>query len=336
MKQLAALPVVLLLSVSAGAATIHTADILAKTAEATFACAQWRAVGLCFWLDCSVLGCRVETSLKIGHYNPDLVVSSYNTLGDNPWREMQPVLGAIQQSAAGSVLGSLIDVVMDSSGNRTEGSRRRDHKNLIYRETDAIGHPALDTVLAALPPPFRCASEAKSFVPYFQSAIDALSWRTGLPESLFPASLIPGQREIGNWPLATWGSVYPRSGWAIQPEEPKAAAITAQRAGDIVTRLLQPHVYLPLSVLEPSTEGLWAPGPLIENDPSTGTWQMLAPVTDTECQLFGIEEPLISWANGRVDPEGDYVWNLWRPYQCCASAGQLLIGDINWIEYPPQ
>ncbi|MEX0951571.1 MAG: TraU family protein, partial [Gammaproteobacteria bacterium] len=70
------------------AASITTPEIIERTAAATFACMQWRPVGLCFWLNCSLFGCSVESSLKIGHYNPDLVVSSYNELGGNPWREI--------------------------------------------------------------------------------------------------------------------------------------------------------------------------------------------------------------------------------------------------------
>ena len=38
---------------------------------------------------------------------------------------------------------------------------------------------------------------------------------------------------------------------------------------------------------------------------------------------------------GRVDSEGDYVWNLWRPYKCCQRRGQWFLFDIDWISYPP-
>ena len=32
-----------------------------------------------------------------------------------------------------------------------------------------------------------------------------------------------------------------------------------------------------------------------------------------------------------VDAAGDYVWNLWRPYQCCRRRGQWFLFDINWM-----
>ena len=198
---------------------------------------QWMPTGVCFWLHCTVTGCSVRTSIKVGHYNPDLVVSAYNELGGNPWAEIRATLGLAQQAAATGLLGSLLPIPVDSAGNRTEGTAARDHQNLIYRETDAIGHPlsSLSGLVAGVG--LLCPSETTSFVPYFESGLDALSWRQEVPEIFYPASFIPGLREIGSWPLHTWGGVYPRTGWTTQAEEPKAAAINAQRAGDIVRAL---------------------------------------------------------------------------------------------------
>jgi integrating conjugative element protein (TIGR03756 family) len=136
------LTITLLACSGAQAGNINTAEILSKTAEGTLACLQWMPVGLCVWLDCSLFSCSVQTSLKIGHYNPDLVVSSYNELGKSPWTEIRQTLGIAQHAVATGILGSLLNVPIDSAGNRSEGSnRRRDHRNLIFRETDAIGHP---------------------------------------------------------------------------------------------------------------------------------------------------------------------------------------------------
>jgi len=317
------------------AADIRTTDIAARTAQATFACTHWTPVGLCFWLRCTLFGCNVETSLKVGHYNPDFVVSSYNELGQNPWQDIQALLGSIQQSAASGILGQLAELPIGSAGNRTEGSAdRRDHKNLVFRETDVIGHPV--GLLSGLLPQPRCVSAAEPLVPYFLSALDAGSWRHDLPEMLYPASLVPGMREVGHWPLQTWGPVFPRTGWTIQAEEPKAAALTAQRAGDIVTRKHQPHIYRSLADPKSSNQRSWPPGELVETDARTGIWQMLSPKPESDCAVFGLNDlgSASGWGGGRVDASGDYVWNLWRPYQCCERGGQLFLFDINWMDYP--
>lgn len=330
--------VLLVMPLPGKAGTITTPEIVAKTTAAALACMQWMPIGTCFWLRCTLFGCSVNTSLKVGHYNPDLVVSSYNELGGNPWAEIRATLGLAQKTAANGLLGSLLPVPIDSAGNRTEGtSDNRDHKNMIFRETDAIGHPlsSLSGIVAGVG--MLCQTETTSFVPYFQSGLDALSWRQEVPEIFYPPSFIPGLREIGTWPLQTWGGVYPRTGWTTQAEEPKAAAINAQRAGDIVTRTGQPHVYVPVTASSSSSQRVWSPGPLMEKDRRTGTWQMMVPRTETSCDVFGTNDlaTLTGWGGGKVDSEGDYVWNLWRPYKCCQRRGQWFLFDIDWIPYPP-
>ncbi len=329
---------VLMLPINGYTGAITTPEIVAKTTAATFSCMQWMPIGTCFWLHCSWHGCSVRTSIKVGHYNPDLVVSSYNELGGNPWTEIRATLGLAQKTAANGLLGSLLPVPIDSAGNRTEGaSNKRDHKNMVFRETDAIGHPlsSLSGIVSGVG--LLCQTETTSFVPYFQSGLDALSWRQEVPEIFYPASIIPGLRELGTWPLQTWGGVHPRTGWTTQAEEPKAAAINAQRAGDIVTRPAQPHVYVPVTGSSSSGQKVWPPGPLVEKDRKTGTWQMMVPRTESGCKVFGTNDlaSLTGWGGGRVDSAGDYVWNLWRPYKCCQRRGQWFLFSIDWMAYPP-
>ena len=339
MKKTCSLLLVLVLFVQSYRAfcgVISTPQIVAQTTTAALACMRWMPVGVCFWLHCSLTGCRVRTSIKVGHYQPDAVVSSYNALGGNPWLEIRSTLGLAQKAAATGLLGRLIPVPVESAGNRTESSPGRDHRNLIFRESDVIGHPvsSLSTILSGTG--YLCRSQARSFYPYFLSGLDALSWRLEIPEMFYPASLIPGLREMGTWPLQSWGGVYPRTGWTTQSEEPKAAAINAQRAADIATRTGQPHIYTPLRGGSGFGQRVWPPGPLVEGDPRTGYWQMLSPKAESSCAVFGRNDlaSLNGWGGGRVDAGGDYVWNLWRPYSCCRRRGVFLF-DINWIQYPP-
>ena len=326
--------VLLLVCGGVHAGSLTTAQIVARTSDAALACMRWMPIGMCFWLRCSVSGCKVKVSLKVGHYQPDAVVASYNELGGNPWEEIRAVLGPVQETAAGGLLGGLLNVPPGSSGNRT-GSLK-EHRTLVFREVDVIGHP-LDTLSGLITTTgYLCQAQTTAYVPYFQSALDALAWRTDIPEMLYPESLVPGLREIGSWPVQSWGSVYPRSGWVLQAEEPKAAAVLAQRAGDIVTRTHQPHVYVPMTGGSSSGQKVWRPGPLLEDDPDTGEWQMLHPIPESECSRFGINDlaQVAGWGGGRVDPGGDYAWTLWRPYSCCRDRGSFLF-EIRWSAYPP-
>lgn len=318
------------------AEALTTPTIVHRTATAALSCMRWMPIGMCFWLKCGFPGCRVRSSVKVGHYNPELVVASYNALGGNPWLEIQGTLGTAQKAAATGILGGLLGFPIDSGANRTEGGRgARDHRNLVFRETDAIGHPLSTFSLISFG--VICRAQAIPFVPYYQSGVDALAWRGALPEILYPASVVPGLREIGTWPLQSWGSVFPRNGWTTQSEEPKAAAITAQRVGDIVTRGGQPHLYLPLVGPVTESQRVWPPGPLRENDARTGTWQMVSPKSETSCSVFGTNDlaRAASWSAGRVDAAGVYTWNLWRPYKCCKARGQWFLFSVDWISYPP-
>ena len=107
------LAVLLMVPLTGKAASITTSEIVARTTDAVMSCMQWMPIGVCFWLRCSLYECSVETSVKVGHYNPDLVVSSYNELGGNPWDEIRDVLGSAQKSAATGLLGALMPISVD-------------------------------------------------------------------------------------------------------------------------------------------------------------------------------------------------------------------------------
>ncbi|MEW8015092.1 MAG: TIGR03756 family integrating conjugative element protein [Candidatus Sedimenticola endophacoides] len=317
------------LSGAVQAASTNTAAIISGTAAALPSCLNWRLDGTCLWLRCGWGGCRVRTTLRVYNYTPEAVVTVRNDSASHPWAEMTPVTA----TSSGVLLG-LTAGLADGNGNAgPAGQVHRDRRNLVYREADVIGHPLSATRftgLAQIGAPV-CLPRTIPLFPYFQSGNDALVWRDITPvESLYPAALLPGLREIGNFPLNTWGSVYPRTGTVIQQEEPKAAAVIAQRAADIASRSAQPHVYVPLTTgMASHGNRWWDPEPLDERDPATGTWQMLKPRLDTGCYVFGENDSLslTSWSDGRMDTEGDYVFNLWRPYSCCRSAG-IFIGSI--------
>lgn len=270
-------------------------------------CLAYRVVGICFWLLCTPFGCTVKTSTKVRHFIPELVVSSYATTGNNPWTEMATLSSPISGAEGG---GNLI----------TPNTHRN---NLArFKNIDGIGHPGgwIATQLASQSG-YACVSGATAFMPYYLSALDSLAWRHGIPESLYPESLMPGIREIGRQASEDmWGNVYPRQGFLVQPDDFKAAAVMAQRAGDVITRNWQPHVYLPLTPAK--RDGYWPPGPIIENDASTHKWQLLYPQVQPTCTIFP-SDPVQS-------SDGGYAWSLWRPYSCCKREGQTFLFSIDF------
>lgn len=268
-------------------------------------CLAYRVVGVCYWLLCTNFGCSVRTSTKVRHYVPDAVVSSYSNTGLNPW----------------------IDVSFMSTPNPTaqaggDGTTNQGHENNLakFKNADVIGHPA-----GAVFNQFAgqsgtvCAGAGTAFVPYLLSTLDTIAWRYNIPESVYPESLIPGMREIGSRLTANlWGNVYPRGGFLHQADDYKSGAVVAERAGDIVTRPGQIHVYQPLLAMP--HDGYWPAGPLIESNPITGMWQELTPLLSPICGVF--PDPIPEHLQAT---DGGYAWALWRPYSCCQREGQTFL-----------
>lgn len=141
-------------------------------------CIDYRVVGVCYWLLCTPFGCSVKTSVKVRHFIPQVVVSAYRQPGDNPWREVAML--------SRSALGGLAD-----GGGENQQKRGQRKDNVRYRSVDAIGHPAA-SLIGQQTSGYSCKGAATAWQPYFLSNLDALMWRTGLPESVYPEALTPG------------------------------------------------------------------------------------------------------------------------------------------------
>ena len=138
-----------------------------------------------------------------------------------------------------------------------------------------------------------------------------------------PEALVPRPAEIGTRTgLNLWGNVYPRGGFLHQTDDHKSAAVVAQRAGDIVTRRNQIHVYQPL--LANARDGYWPAGALMETDASTGKWQELTPTLSNSCVVFRTVAP-------RAGPARRLRPGLWRPYSCCRRRGQVFLGSVDFM-----
>ena len=287
------------------AETVTSADILAASADVD--CLDYRPVGGCLWLRCGIGGCSTRASVRYRHFIPDAVVTAYPARGLSPWTEMR----ALEGTADG--------------GTYARGAGTRAGTGLRFKLAQAIGSPGIAWIEGLDLATTVCKPAATPLAPYYTSGADPM-WRS--PELQAPLTLrhaLRAVREPG--PLGSlWGSLYPRTGFVQQSHDYKAGAVAAQRVADIVTRRSQPHVYRPL--LGGSGGGQWPPGAVVEGDPDTHKWQLLAPRTGSCAVFAGSASPLV----GTVDPlgrnvsaSGAYAWNLWRPYRCCKRRGQWLI-----------
>ena len=294
----------LLPTLAAAGNPLTDADIIAAAASQD--CLDYRIDGICIWLQCNPLGCSTQASPRVRHYLPDAVATAHTARSSWPYAE------ALARSAA---------AVFGSGGGGASRVRGREGF-LRFKRVEIIGSPGLAVAQAAVGTALLCPSAAQPYMPYFLSDADMVGWRFGIPETLHPESLLPGQRLVGTLER-NWGSVRPRQGFLVQADDFKAAAVAAQRAADIVTRTGQPHLYRPLGGA--CGRGCWGPGALWENAPETGKWQMLLPRREKHCAAFGAtgEE-----SAGRGSVKEQHAWHLWRPYTCCRPLGQLLLTVI--------
>lgn len=287
------------------AKTITSAQITASSLSTD--CLDYKIVGICVWLHCGWGGCSIRTSLKVRHYIPELVVSSYERRDGNPWTEARILLSEI--------------ALTQLDGGRDSNRHKHSQDNTRFKFADAIGHPStfVFNQFASLMG-YTCESPSVSMRPYTISNLNTLAWRYAIPEMVYPSALIPGKREMARTG-DMWGNIYPRSGFLNHVHDYKTAAVTAQRTADFVTRLSQPHVYIPLHAK--SKDGYWPPGGVVENT-NNHKWQMLAPQMQNTCRVWPDRQASNPYSD-RIDPQGNYAWALWRPYECCKRRGQVLL-----------
>ena len=320
----------LILFCACATADIRTQKILATTVSALDKCLKWKVIGECFWLNCDLSGCSVRISAKVGHYRPDSVVSVYPNVDSHPWAETKLLVKSAFEVAK-STLEDEVKRWIDGNGTDPAMDSLSRTRNLRYFEADLFGHPLIDLEFPGAD--YICNSVTRPLQPYYISLLDLLAWRNPSIEGLRVASMTPGVREVGIWPVNTWGPVFPRSGWITQSSPPKGAAVVAQRAADIAVN------GGPLRIRTRMGHGrvnLWPPYRLRENNAATAKWQMIHPVEQKNCSVFGSSDlfQLADWGGGKVDTKNSYLWSLWRPYKCCPRRGQVFLGSDDVHGYP--
>lgn len=151
-------------------ASITSATII--TSSLSPQCLEYKVVGICYWLLCTALGCKVKTSTKVRHYVPDAVVSACSNTGANPWVEMSP-------------LGT--PTPLSQAGNDATTNHVAENAALKFKEADVIGHPGgavfSEFVSAS---GYACQGATAPWMPYLLSTLDPIAWRYGIPEAVYP------------------------------------------------------------------------------------------------------------------------------------------------------
>lgn len=284
--------------------TIDIIDSVMKCED----CMDWKLLGMCFWLRCSIYECEVEESWRVGHYIPDFVVSSYTFQSE--WEDTKDW----NNNPSGAIA-------------RTEDDSEQD-TNLDFKSVDIISHPATLIFDSLGSNEYFCESANDiPMLPHFLSSFDP-NWNDPTIEQIFPQSILGLPKfKTGKWLPGVgdgyWAPLYPRCGWGAHPYDPINAAVAAHRAAEIVTRNAQPHVYWP--VTGSCENKCWKPS-AVSIGGDDNRFQQVVPWVEYSHRTFGGSS---TWANGRNQNRQSYLWNLWRYYACCEAKGAF-IGKIDF------
>ncbi len=293
---------------------LQTADIAESTVKCGDECIDWKIVGVCFWLKCSLFSCSVKESVRYSHFIPDLVVVSYSGV-DSPWEDTMNW--------------------NDSPDGTMSQSESLDDQDtfLNFKNVDIISQPALPAWNALGDQEYFCNSQlSMPMRPYFLSDLDP-NWIDPGIEQIYPQSIL-------GWPTIKandvkflpglldpyWAPVYPRCGWSAHPLDPVNGAVAAFRASHILTNRASLHVHIPPT--GDCGNRCWPPGAVKENSSTENKFQLIFPDLEDTAKMLGGSASKLS--NGRNTVQQAYAWNLWRRYRCCDKKGQIFITHVSW------
>lgn len=116
------------------AASTNTVSIMTSTLAALPSCAAYQVKGMCFFLKCSLKGCYIRPSIRVSHYVPDVIISTYHDPLAHPWLEVGRPLSV----AISSVGSALLAAPIDSSAS----TQRESTEIATFKSADAIANPA--------------------------------------------------------------------------------------------------------------------------------------------------------------------------------------------------
>ena len=275
--------------------------------------------GVCFWLHEKPIP-HMSSTLELSQYLPDLVVTVYPAVGDDPWIEAKTIYDIAANEAAQGV-SSLFGFPF-TAGSRTNEQNMTHADTLQTRIVHVVGNPFL---LTDLPKP-RLRYATSAFTLYYHSELDAFADRTGIAEMVHLNSYGLFFNMIGNWE-----NEFPRYMEVNNVNNYKVSVITALRAADIVTNdsLGQTlHVVLPVS--DACGENCAISN--VTEDNKGIIWQEVYPINHTILpgQTDNPTNPIsigISDDNAGIGHagKGRYVFVLWRHYHgCVQNSGKFI------------
>lgn len=309
--------------------TINSLDISMRAAKHYLKYTHFQIIGVCFWLEHGFMGFpKISVSSSIEEYLPDLVVSVYNEPGDNPWIEARTLLDETAHSVGQLAIQSATGHTL--TGGRNNSVQLRLHSDSdVTKFVDVIGNP-----LGLIDFPFvSLRYDAKPFMPYYQSALDALPSRMGFAEAIRPETWNPFSHYIGQGFSNHWGYEFPREMTTTNDNDFKASFVLAQRAADIVTNRNTLHVVK--STSNSCGTHCSVANVIEEQKDDHEKWQEIYPIDRHIRQ--GESDATSMTPIGQKDAiagHGNYVFMVWRRYKGCVQHPGKLIFATPHVSTP--
>ncbi|MCD9553410.1 hypothetical protein GLP31_13060 [Photobacterium carnosum] len=291
-------------------------------------CVDWKITGGCIWLKFEVFSVSVKTSLKVSHYSPDAIVEVFHNINDTPTSYAK-----LNNKVAKSLGNSLFSKVA-LKGNKMNNN---DSEGDGFHDVHVMGNPLItlhDSIIGTMYNQIGyCDSGATPFKTYMHSFTD-IEWRLGIWETVnafrYAYMSITDKASVqvndygANPAGALWGSLYPRIGRTENPSPFIGAAISALRAGVLVTTSSGIHTVMKMGR---STDGKQ----FFDNkvDLQNGKWKVLLPKKFAGEQCTTMPFSGVSNYAGTNEPKTDsrnYVFQMWRKYVCCERKGAYIGG----------
>ena len=305
---------------------ITSIGIAEKITEHYLDYSHYSVIGACQWLHCKTGICVTSTTLELDEYLPDLVVTSYNGDGNDPWLEAQETYDTASYATADIATIEMTGQTLTNGRTRMKARAMHEDRQII-KSVDVIGSPSN---LLHFPFP-TLELDTDAFFPYFQSDLDALSDRSGLAEGIRWETYAP-VNTIG--PIYShWGYEFPRSMTEKTSNDYKAAVMAALHAADIVTNKNSLHV---VESTSDSCGKNCAVANVIEemdsdedDDDQHEIWQEVFP-NDKHIELGEIDDMVGDLgADDDAAGNGNYVFVVWRHYKGCKqSAGHIIYKTV--------
>jgi integrating conjugative element protein (TIGR03756 family) len=311
--------------------SISTFSIAWKSARHTVDYSHFSVIGSCVWLDKDALGVpSLSFTLELDEYLPDMIVTSFNEAGDDPWDAARISLDKASYATGNIASKSMTGYSLGNGQTSEDNDGGQKANSLITKYVDVIGNPDPLKYFPFL----SLRLDTHSFFPYYSSAVDTTG-RLGIAEALrLPQNMNLLGYIIGQGFTNKWGYEFPRSMTSNTTNDYEASVMSALRAADIVSNKNTLHIVK--STRDSCGANCAVANVIEEQHDKHEIWEEVYP-HDRHIQLGQDARAILPGhylgENDDKAGNGNYVFLVWRHYRGCIQHS----GKFLWamIKVPP-